>query len=305
MTDLLSPTVPPGGGPPVSRLGLGTAKLGAFWQRRSVAEGLRAVHTALDGGVTLIDTADVYARGISERLVGRAVGRRDDVQVMTKVGLLKTPRGILAARRTANKQQGTSLGGLRHGGPAATCFNAGYVERAAHWCLRRQRRSALDVLLLHEPSVEDLHRGDFLAALERLQRSGDVRAWGASVRTPEAARAALDLPGLRWLQVEANLASHEALSVISDHPRAADVTVIALAVLGDGRLLQRLTHAGVSRRDAVVGLVEGAAALSGIDAVLLGMSGPQHVVDNLAALREGVDEATFVRVRELAEADVA
>ena len=55
----------------VSALGMGCAKLGAFWQGRSPGEGRRALDAALHAGVTLFDTADCYARGISERLVGR------------------------------------------------------------------------------------------------------------------------------------------------------------------------------------------------------------------------------------------
>ncbi|MBD4427377.1 aldo/keto reductase, partial [Xanthomonas citri pv. citri] len=71
-----------------SGLGVGTARLGAFWQGRGVREGARTLEAALDLGVTLVDTADVYARGIAERLVGRAVATRPDVAVMTKAGLL-------------------------------------------------------------------------------------------------------------------------------------------------------------------------------------------------------------------------
>ena len=57
----------------VSALGMGCAKLGAFWQGRSPAEGRRAIDAARHAGINLFDTADCYARGISERLLGRAL----------------------------------------------------------------------------------------------------------------------------------------------------------------------------------------------------------------------------------------
>jgi aryl-alcohol dehydrogenase-like predicted oxidoreductase len=294
MTDLLTPR--PLGSLTATPLGMGTARLGAFWQRRGVTEGLSAIQTALDLGVTLVDTADVYARGISERLVGRAVKRRDDVVVMTKVGLLKTPVGLRRAARHTDGL-GPRLGGLRAGGGADRCFASGYVLEAARDCLQRQGRDRLDVLLLHEPSAADLRTGAFLEALTRLVDAGEVRAWGASVRDEEAALAALDVPGLTWLQLPANLADPEIAQRVGPAAAARGIVLVALAALGDGVLLSRASSTGLSRQDAVTGLVEGAAALPGIDAVLLGMSDRRHVRDNLAGLHRGISSASDARLR--------
>lgn len=291
MTDLLQPAdIGPGGGS-VSRVGLGTARLGAFWQRRSLKDGARAIAEALDAGITLIDTADVYARGISERLVGRAVGTREDVVVMTKVGLLKTPNAMLTARRAGSvATTGDMTQGFTRGDGAPRCFAERYVRIAAQRCLRRQRRSALDVLLLHEPGPDDLRRADFLPALERLTARGDVRHWGASVRSAEAAMAALDLPGLSWLQLPVSLADTRIVDTVRTHPRASEVAMIGLAVLGDGSLLARARQArpDCSTATLVAALASGAAAHHPVDAVLLGMSSAHHVQENVAALREGV-----------------
>jgi aryl-alcohol dehydrogenase-like predicted oxidoreductase len=292
MSDLLAPRPLGPLGQLASGLGLGTARLGAFWQGRSVREAMRTLGLVLDAGVTLIDTADVYARGISERLVGRALRSRDDVLVMTKVGLLKTPVGMISARRSAWHRLG-------RGPDAAQCFESPYVVSAAHRCLRRQRRDALDVLLLHEPTVADLRAGAFQAAMDRLTRDGDVRAWGASVRGADAALAALDLPDLGWLQVPANIADNRVLRAIADHPRARQVPLIGLAVLGDGTLLTRARAArpDLLPADLVAALVYGAAALPGLAGVLLGMSTSVHASENLAALARGVPEAEVADLR--------
>lgn len=284
MTTLLTPTKI--AGVTTTPLGLGTARLGAFWQHRGVREGLATVEAALDLGVTLVDTADVYARGIAERLVGRAVRRRADVTVMTKVGLLKTPAGIATAVRHGGR--GVGVSGLRAATSAATCFEAGYIVDAARACARRQERESLDVLLLHEPGVDDLVRGAFLDGIDRLQSEGTLRAWGASVRDAESARAALDLPGLTWLQLPVNATGTGALRAVADHPRAAEVAIVAIAALGDGALVPRALASGApSGPDAVAGLVEAAAAPPLVDAVLLGMSSPDRVLQNLAALQRG------------------
>lgn len=292
MTRLLTPAVL--GGVEVTPLGLGTARLGAFWQRRSPKAGLEAVRTALDLGVTLIDTADVYARGIAERIVGHAIRGRDDVVVMTKVGLLKTPAGFLAAARSGGGAFG--IAGLAQGGVADTCFHPEYVETAARRCLHRQGRETLDVLLLHEPNPEVLHSAPFGEAMERLVQRGEIISWGASVRTLDAALAALDLPGLTWLQIPANLMAGETAKAVSRHPRSKDVVTVALAALGDGSLLPAASRSGLHGADAAAALVEGAAALPGIDAVLLGMSCKKHVVENLGAVQRGVATDDIERV---------
>src|SRR3712207_448214 len=70
----------------VSPLCLGAMMFGA-WGNRDHDESIRIIHRALEAGVNFIDTADVYSRGESEEIVGRALagGRRDDVILATKV----------------------------------------------------------------------------------------------------------------------------------------------------------------------------------------------------------------------------
>ena len=260
-----------------TRLGLGTARLGAFWQGRSVGDGRRCVEAALDLGINLVDTADVYGRGLSERIVGRAVGRRDNVVVITKVGLLKTPSGLARAARASGRAPGVS--GVRAAAPADTCFEADYVRRAAHACLRRQGRAHLDVLMLHEPSSTDLQEGRLSAAVDRLRRDGDVVDFGASLRTAEQTRCALALPDVSWLQIPANAAVTQIAEEVAQHPRAAEVAILAIGVLGAPSTAgEQATRASVPER------LESAVRLPGIDGALLGMSTPTHVEANVAAL---------------------
>lgn len=265
-------------------LGLGTARLGAFWQGKKIADGVTAVRSAVDQGIGLIDTADVYARGLSERIVGKAVGGREGVVIMTKVGLLKTPIGLARAAKATGKRPGPS--GLRRAAAAATCFESSYIEASARDSLKRLGRDTLDVYLLHEPTVEDFAAGHFLDAMSNLTERGLVHQWGASVRTKEAALAAMDTPGLSWLQVPANVSNVEIAAAVAQHERATEVTVLGLGVLGDGSLLSPDALAGRSRLEVVPQLVHDAATLPGLDGVLLGMSTPEHVTANLAALAQ-------------------
>src|SRR2546430_17608222 len=92
----------------VSAIGMGCSRLGAFWQGRSHEDAKAAVAAAVHEGVTLFDTADVYGRGLSERILGVGLRRhRDEVTLVTKCGLVKTPMAVL---RVAARGDPTSEG---------------------------------------------------------------------------------------------------------------------------------------------------------------------------------------------------
>ena len=77
----------------ISRLGLGCSRIGSFNNPLSDRDALRLVQSALDMGVRVLDTANVYGQGDSERVIGRALkGRRDDAFVVTKCGMSFSPR---------------------------------------------------------------------------------------------------------------------------------------------------------------------------------------------------------------------
>jgi len=143
------------GGPEVSVVGLGCNNFG----RRNDEPAARAVvDAALDVGVTLFDTADVYGDGDSERFLGAALGtRRDDVVVATKFGGRMEGRG---------------------GGSAA------HVRRAVEASLERLGTDRIDLYQYHSPDgVTPIE--ETLAALDELVRAGKVRYVGSSNFSPE------------------------------------------------------------------------------------------------------------------------
>ncbi|MET7336912.1 aldo/keto reductase [Nonomuraea sp. NPDC005650] len=137
----------------VSPLTLGSMNFGR-WQEEH--ESIRIIHTALDAGITTVDTADVYAQGGSEEIVGKAIkGRRDDVFLATKfhgqVG--DNPRNAGNSRR--------------------------WVSRAVEDSLRRLGTDHLDLYQAHRPDphtdlLETLH------TLNDLIRQGKIRYYGTS-----------------------------------------------------------------------------------------------------------------------------
>jgi aryl-alcohol dehydrogenase-like predicted oxidoreductase len=149
-----------GTGISVSELALGTMMLGAMGNTDR-EESIRIIHAALDAGINLVDTADVYSSGESEMIVGQALkDRRDQVVLATKFSL---PMGADPNQR---------------GGAAR------WIKRAIEDSLRRLDTDYIDLYQMHRPDpATDID--ETLAALSDLIRDGKVRAIGSSLFPPD------------------------------------------------------------------------------------------------------------------------
>jgi aryl-alcohol dehydrogenase-like predicted oxidoreductase len=140
----------------VSSLCLGAMMFGE-WGNRDHDESIRIIHAALDAGINFVDTADVYSRGESEEIVGKALagGRREHVVLATKA---HGPMG------EDPNQQGNSRRWLTT-----------EVENS----LRRLQTDHIDLYQIHRPSP-DTDIEETLDALTDLQRAGKIRYFGSS-----------------------------------------------------------------------------------------------------------------------------
>ena len=140
----------------VSPLCLGAMMFGA-WGNPDQKDSIAIIHRALDAGINFIDTADVYSRGESEEIVGKALagGRRDSVVLATKV---------YGAMGDDPNQRGSSRR---------------WIMREVESSLRRLGTDHIDLYQIHRPSA-DTDVEETLAALTDLVRAGKVRYIGSS-----------------------------------------------------------------------------------------------------------------------------
>jgi aryl-alcohol dehydrogenase-like predicted oxidoreductase len=184
----------------VSALGFGCWAIGGEWQDVSGQplgwgkvddeESVRAIHRALDLGVTFFDTADTYGTGHSEHVLGRALGkRRDDVVVATKWG------------NVFDEESRTLTG--HDDSPA-------YVRRALTASLRRLGTDHVDLYQLHLSDADPARAAELRDVCEELVEEGLIRAYGWS--TDDPARAAVFAEGAHCAAVQ------HTLNVLQDAP---------------------------------------------------------------------------------------
>jgi aryl-alcohol dehydrogenase-like predicted oxidoreductase len=211
-------------GPQTSAVGLGCMSLGIAdiysSSVRSDAEAVALIHRALDLGISLLDTADIY--GDSERQVGKALkGRRDGVTLATKFG-------FTSAVSSSGRRAGESV---INGG-------AQYVRQACDASLERLGVEHIDLYYLHriDPNtpVEET-----VAAMAELVKQGKVRHIGLSEASPATVLRAQRVHPLAAVQTEFSLFSRDPEQELLPLLQEAGIALVAYSPLGRGFLAAR------------------------------------------------------------------
>ena len=232
----------------VSALGLGCARIGGIF-KQDPNEFLNLLSVAFDAGINFFDTADIYSQGESERLLGRAFRhRRDRVVIASKAGfLLPAQRRVLARLKPFVRPLIGLIGLARHHVPAAVRgtlaqdFSPAHLQRSVEGSLKRLATDHLDLFQLHGPPAAVVETTEWVAMLERLKQQGKIRYYGVSCDTLEAARAALEHPGVSSLQLSISLLERRVLSALPQ-ARARGVAVIAREILANGLLVKEASE---------------------------------------------------------------
>lgn len=223
-------------GPRVSTISFGAWAIGGMnWGKTDDAVSKQALHAALDQGVTLIDTADVYGFGHSETLIAEVLaerGGKGEVIIATKAG-----NDFYHAKEEDDKGFG----------PIRQTYDKDYILFAAEQSLKRLGVDALDILQLHSGDLAQLERDDPWEALALLKQQGKIRHAGWSIQSfKETEHAHLldrhkDL--LDVIQVRYNLLEREAEKALFPKALALGIGVIVRIPLLFGLLTGKFTRA--------------------------------------------------------------
>lgn len=203
----------------VSEVSFGAWAIGGSWGDVDDATSLAAMNRAVDLGVNLIDTADVYGDGRSETLCARLRKDRprDTIHIITKAGRRLDPH-------------------------TADGYNRENLTRFVERSLRNLDTDCLDLVQLHCPPTEVYYRPEVFGALDGLAKQGKLRFYGVSVEKVEEALKAIEYPNVQSVQVIFNMFRHRPAELFFQQAKLRKVGILARVPLASGLLSGKMTR---------------------------------------------------------------
>lgn len=203
-----------------SALGFGTWEMSTTqYGHIDVGEASAAVNAAIDRGITLFDTAEVYGPYHAEEILAKALGsRRKEIVLVTKVGFLYE-EGKIVGRSSRYD----------------------YITESAEGCLRRLKTDWVDLLLIHWPDHNTPY-DEPIRALEKLRESGKIRYYGVSNFAPAMMDVCQRVGQLTANQVGYHLFDRRVEKVVLDYCLEHGIGFMAYGTLGYGLLTGAFTQ---------------------------------------------------------------
>lgn len=272
----------------LSSLGIGTSRAASLGSRLSPDFFAGLLRLASEQGVNLIDTADFYGSGDSERLISKTLRATDlPYFVVTKAGLpcVYAPGWLSPLNQIGKK--------IKQRAGAKNNYTAAYLIESVQKSNKRLRVEAADALLLHEPNWDDLADADSWDGLAKIRQQGLARYTGVSSNDYRVVEEGIRSGQVQLVQTATAWQAGGTYS-IPDLCRKHNIPVIGNQALRPYKALQET----YTRQAATIHQLDGLADMSlpqfllasllaekKIDAVLFGTSDLAHLAHNIASLR--------------------
>lgn len=229
----------------------GTSRLGGTVQHYNKKEALGILEQAVDFGITTFDTANIYAQGNSEKLLGAVMKRqRDKITIGTKGGYAVSTRGRLLSmakpfvRKIIGSRPGIArVAGKVRGGQMQQDFSKTSLTKSLDDSLKRLKTDYVDIYQLHSPDQETLERGEVFETLAEFQKAGKIRAAGVSLLSWDHLEYCFR-NGISFAQLEADFLS--GIDRSGDLASAADQGIVVAARQAFGSGLMAMDSGGWS-----------------------------------------------------------
>lgn len=209
-------------GPCVSAIGLGCMGMSMGYGAGNDAESMNTLQRAIDLGVTLIDTADMYGWGHNEELIAKVIkSQRNKVVLATKMGFVRKPNGEI-------------LDYTLDGSPA-------YVKKACDASLQRLGVDTIDIYYLHRVDPQTPIE-DSIGAMADLVKAGKIRYVGISEVKPETIRRAHKIHPITAVQTEYSLWERYPEKEVLPTCQELEIGFVAYSPLGRGFFTGTVTN---------------------------------------------------------------
>jgi aryl-alcohol dehydrogenase-like predicted oxidoreductase len=200
----------------VSEISFGAWAVGGAWGTVDDRESMAALNSAVDQGINLFDTADVYGDGRSERLLAQLKKeRKEEIIIPTKVG----------RRQPKQTVEGYSRENLE-----------GWIDR----CRQDLQMDCLDLVQLHCPSTDLYYAPEVFGVLDGFVQAGKIRFYGVSVERVEEALKATEYPNVQSVQIIFNMFRQRPADLFFEQAKKKNVGILARVPLASGLLTGKM-----------------------------------------------------------------
>jgi aryl-alcohol dehydrogenase-like predicted oxidoreductase len=209
----------------VSTVSFGAWAIGSAWGAVDDTDSLNALRRAVDLGVNLFDTADVYGDGHSERLLAQLKREgKEDIVVVTKAGRRLDPH-------------------------VASGYNRDNLTAFVERSLKNLATDTIDLVQLHCPPTDVYYNPEVFGVLDDLVTQGKIRYYGVSVERVEEALKAIEYPGVQSVQIIFNIFRQRPADLFFARAQQLKVGILARLPLSSGMLAGKMTRSSTFSAD--------------------------------------------------------